>query len=46
MRFTVRFAGKLSRPTAESYLEETKNGTFLVRESERQRDYKHAIAVK
>ena len=40
-----RFVGKLSRSRAESYLEGAKNGTFLVRESEGQREYKHAIAV-
>jgi hypothetical protein len=40
------FVGKLSRSTAEHCLNGTKNGTFLVRESEGQREYKHAIAVR
>ena len=41
-----RFAGKVSRMGAEKCLEGMKNGTFLVRESNRQQGYTHAIAIR
>ena len=41
-----RFAGKVSRMGAEKCLEGMKNGTFLVRESDRQQGYTHAIAIR
>lgn len=41
-----RFVGKLSRMGAEKYLEGMKNGTFLVRESDGQQGYTHAIAIR
>lgn len=44
--YDLRFVGKLSRTAAESYLLNAKTGTYLVRESEGQRDYTYAIAVK
>lgn len=41
-----RYIGRLNRLDAENYLEGMRDGTYLVRQSEAQSDYTHAICIR
>lgn len=44
--FTFRYIGKMNRLVAEQYLEGMRDGTYLVRQSQSNSDYTHAICVR